>query len=154
MVYRNNNSTHERVSSHSFNNHFTDLLSFLWQKNSCLLCSANGIALLISRGFFFIQKNLYNVKSSNELYFEWHETRVKECVRGHKAVSIFALLSCGNSKKHCKQYISEHWITVGDVNLLQRQQPRIFGIFFTTILNIKPKKIIKHKWLVCKWILF
>ena len=28
--------------------------------------------------------------------------------------------------------------------------PRIFGIFFTTILNIKPKKIIKHKWLVCK----
>ena len=28
--------------------------------------------------------------------------------------------------------------------------PRIFGIFFTTILNIKPEKIIKYKWLVCK----
>ena len=32
--------------------------------------------------------------------------------------------------------------------------PRIFGIFSTTILNMKPEKITKYKWLVCKWIIF
>ena len=57
----------------------------------------------------------------------------------------------GNPKERLKK--------IKKINLTYRRRrqfataataPHIFGIFFTTILNIKPQKIIKHKWLVCK----